>query len=113
MEREREALIALMQELRQALGALTSLLRRLEQQAQRPPVQLDVAHLEVERLEFHLDSIDIDDLQGELHLGICQQVKLEGPVPLEGGAPSPAEPQPALSEVAIWPPPVEEVEAEP
>ncbi|MFZ5622752.1 MAG: hypothetical protein ACOY5W_17175 [Pseudomonadota bacterium] len=116
MDRERQALIALMLEMREAMVALTSLLRTLEQQVQRPPVQMDVSHLEVERLEFHLDSIDVQDLQGELHLGISQQVRLENAAPAPPEEKEVAQrdgPQPERNEVAIWPPPSQEVDAEP
>lgn len=84
---------AILNELRLAVQALNELAAALRDAALSPPVQMQVERLEVETLEFHLGDIDVEQLEGELNIGITHSLKVEGPKaePNEGSTPQPGE----------------------
>lgn len=63
----------------QAVRALNRLVAALEETLARPPVHLQVERLEVQTLAFHLGDIDVEELQGELNIGITHSLRLEPP----------------------------------
>lgn len=72
---------AILAELRLAVQALNQVVAALRDATLNPPVQMQVERLEVETLEFHLGDIDVEQLQGELNIGITHSLKVEGPKP--------------------------------
>ncbi|WP_374713414.1 hypothetical protein [Symbiobacterium terraclitae] len=62
-----------------AVRALNRLATALEESLARPPVHLQVERLEVQTLAFHLGDIDVEELQGELNIGITHSVRLQPP----------------------------------
>lgn len=127
---------ALLNELRLAVQALNELVTVLREVSLNPPVQMQVERLEVETLEFHLGDIDVQELQGEMNIGITHSLKVEspqaqpqnghkmklgGPKPPtlpksvitrwleEGGRPQGSKPS---DKITIWPPPETEGKGE-
>jgi len=70
---------ALLNELRLAVQALNELAAALRKASLNPPVQMQVEHLEVQTLQFHLGDIDVQELQGEMNIGITHSLKVESP----------------------------------
>lgn len=80
--------------------------------AARAPLHVD--HLEVERLEFKVDSVDVGELSGELNIGLTSRFNLgqngtagearrpEESTVAKSEGPTPAPPPPTSP---IWPPP--------
>lgn len=127
---------ALLNELRLAVHALNELAASLREASLNPPVQMQVERLEVETLQFHLGDIDVQELQGEMNIGITHSLRVDSPkaepepahkmspggpkrptLPksvvtrwLEQGGASQA-PKP-LEQVIIWPPPETEGKGE-
>lgn len=69
----------LLRQLSEAVAALNALVTSLRDAAGRPPVTMQVERLEVESLEFHMGDIDVQELQGQLNIGITQSLKVEIP----------------------------------
>lgn len=66
-------------EMRQAIEQLQVAMQSMYRAGHRAPVHMEVEHLEVERLEFNIDSIDVDELGGELNIGLTSMFKPGGP----------------------------------
>lgn len=78
-------------QLDRAIRALERIAAALEALAAREPVCLQVERLEVETLAFHLGDIDVEELQGQLSIGITQSLNLEPPgAPADTGDGRPA-----------------------
>lgn len=76
-----EQLAAQLDRVIQALGRLVLVLEEL---TARPPVHLQVERLGVQTLAFHLGDIDVEQLEGQLNIGITHSLTLEsGPSPGE------------------------------
>lgn len=84
------------------LGALAAVIRAV---ALRPPVELHVERLEVENLEFRLGDIDVEELQGELNIGITQSLRQAPPAnPTGERPPAPRAPSSGPSARSAGPP---------
>lgn len=106
----------LIAQLREAVQALNAAVSALREVALRPPVELHVERLEVETIEFRLGDIDVEELQGELNIGITQSLRPVLPAKPEEGRPQVARAPvaapkavlptvPAQKRVQLWPPP--------
>lgn len=122
---------AILHELRLAVRALNELAAALRDAVLHPPVQLQVERLEVETLEFHLGDIDVEQLQGELNIGITHSLRVNGPGPEDprrspgqehkmkpGGPRPPTVPEEGVTEepverIPLWPPPETEGKEKP
>lgn len=90
------ALDELAAQLGRTVQVLARLVRALEEMAARPPVHLQVERLEVQTLAFHLGDIDVEQLEGQLNIGITHSLTLgPGPSPGAPEAPRPPEVDPA------------------
>jgi|GEM_PF-3141663 len=69
----------LLAQVARAVGALNRLAATLEEALARPPVHLQVERLDVQTLAFHLGDIDVEELQGELNIGITHSLRLQPP----------------------------------
>ncbi len=85
------------QEIRSALQQLSEVTRLLSEAIRRAPIHMDVQHLQIERVEFHLDGIDVQELGGQLNIGITAMHKGQ---PVEAGAAVTSPP----AQHPIWPP---------
>jgi len=68
-------------QLDRTLQALSRLVLVLEELAARPPVHLHAERLEVQTLAFHLGDIDVEQLEGQLNIGITHSLNLQPPSP--------------------------------
>ncbi|MEW8978176.1 MAG: hypothetical protein AB2385_07200 [Symbiobacterium sp.] len=75
----------LLRQLDEAVRTLDRLAAALEAMVARPPVQMQVEHLDVGTLAFHLGDIDVQELAGELNIGITHSLRLAPPTPRNGG----------------------------
>lgn len=78
---EIQGLAEQMQEIRRAMEQLAGVTRLLAEAMRRAPVHLDVEHLQIERVEFNVDGIDVGELGGELNIGITAMQKARSAEP--------------------------------
>lgn len=97
-----------LQEMRLAMEQLAGVTRLLANAVRRAPVHLDVEHLQIERVEFNLDGIEVGELGGELNIGITAMQKVRGEAPRTDGVGDGAACAP--KQQSIWPPQQGEVE---
>jgi hypothetical protein len=69
----------LLAQFHQAVHALNELVSALRDVAKRPPVHMQVEKLELDTLEFHLGDIDVQELRGEMNIGITHSLKVAAP----------------------------------
>lgn len=93
---------------RQAVDELRQVVDTLQRTLSQTPVQVTVEHLQVEHLEFRIDSIDVDDLSGELNIGLTNSLKAGSPRQEQAQMTEPP-PPPARSGASVpkilWPRP--------
>lgn len=65
-----QGLVQQVHELGKVVAQLTELTRNLARAVSHAPVHLEVEHLQIERVEFNLEGIDVEELGGELNIGI-------------------------------------------
>lgn len=90
------------------LGQLQLAVLALLELARRPSVTLQVEHLDVDRLEFHIDSIDVNELSGQLNIGMTAMNRGPGQGGQGPGAQGPGQGPPGppgAPRQIIWPPP--------
>lgn len=90
---------AVLSEVQSRLAAIEQTLQEFQQLAwallvlaSRSPVYLDVDHMDVERLDFHVGQVDVGELSGEMNIGLTSILKPSPAGPQGGGARPPTHP---------------------
>jgi hypothetical protein len=100
----------------QICRAVTQLQGIVGQLISRPPVRMTVQHMDVAHLAFNVAGIDVEELSGQLNLGLTHLFQVDagareqpGPgteagAPGAGTAPAPAGEAPPVDTRQLWPP---------
>lgn len=98
-------------QIEQVRQAVLQLQRIVGYLAARPPVHMSVAHMAVEHLAFNVAGIDVEELSGQLNLGMTHLLQVARPA--EGSTAEPPKEPVATAPTATCPEPPGEQPEEP